>query len=883
MIKKITLSTILTIFTVLLSFAGNGKVNINKQLPSWLQKVDVINKKPPYKNIQDGYYIFLFERQNNLETKEHYTHIIREISNSSGVQNGSEISVSYDPSYEKLIFHKLVVWRAGKPINKLVSENFKILQNEEELSRFIYSGLFTAYLILDDIRKGDRIEYAYTTQGSNPVFPKYASTIYFEGNSQIVNVYNNIIFDPNRKMRTKTFNDTPVLNKSVVNGLNVFEWQNTMSKTYPDQDFVPSSYNPFARVQISEYQSWEEVVDWGLSIQNFDIKNTTLLNNKIADLKSKSKGNKEKYLELATRFVQDEIRYMGIEMGEYSNRPNTPDKVLNQRYGDCKDKSNLLCYLLKANGIDAYSVFIDTYLNNETAKLLPSPNVFNHETLVVELNDRKVYIDPTISNQRGPIFDNYYPYTAKVLVIKKGVKDLISTPRPNLGRLHSFTVFKVADTSTKSKTSFIITTTYSNNYANTFRDDLNTKGEESLEKSYIEYYTNFYPGLSMKGPLTIKDDELENVITVKEEYEINNFWTKDENLKSKKIAYFYGDLINNQINDLKKFRNAPMSMQFPSTVEQQIKIILPRTWNLQNENLTIDDENYRFVYSANAKKDTLTLNYYYQSFVSALPPIALDKYIKDSKQISALLSYGIYWDGDVAGDLGGLAAMPFSIAIITLILFSFIAMYVYTRHTAYNLEAIKNARKIQGWLIVPAIGITVSPVTILFATFKLEIFNQAIWSAMQTSEHSVFFVWSVVLTVIVNTILFVSSIFILISFYNRRDFFPKYYIGFLCFNFVVLSADYFANAYLTKIVATEAANGTNDLGFLVVKGIFAIIWIVYFIKSDRVKETFVFSYPGSAWRMAMVKDLNEQFEKNDGANDEQAFNDKEIVKIDERL
>ncbi|MBO9675646.1 MAG: DUF2569 family protein [Sphingobacteriaceae bacterium] len=865
MIKKLTLSICLLLIMEGFAIAQKGKVAINPQLPSWLQKVNVVNNKPAYKNIQDGYYLFLIEKQNNLESKEQYSHIIREISNSTGVQNGSEISVSYDPSYEKLVFHQLTVWRNNQPINKLRLQNFKILQNEKELSRFIYSGLYTAYLILDDIRKGDRIEYAYTIQGSNPVFPKYSNTIYFEGNNQIVNVYNNLIFNPNRTIRTKNFNAVPPLKKSIVNGLNVFEWQNSMTKTYPANDFEPSDYDPLARVQVSEYSSWQEIVDWGLSLQQTYSKNSAIVNEKVAELKLKAKGNKEKYLELATRFVQDEIRYMGIEIGEYSHRPNSPEKILKQRYGDCKDKSTLLCQLLKANGINAYSVFLNTYLKKETASLLPSPGVFNHETVLVEFDDRKIYIDPTVSNQRGPILNTCFPYTAKVLVVKEGNKELNETKQENLGKLKSLVVFNVEDTSSTSKSTLTITSEYSNNYADNFREELNTSGADNIEKSYIKYYSNLYPGLMIKEPIEINDNEAENIIKVTERYEIDSLWTRGESDQSKRIAYFYGDLINDQVISIKKFRNAPLLLKFPCTIEQEVRIILPEIWNFEDENIKIDNDNYRFLYTAHAKYNTLTLTYYYQNFNNSLQPNSINDYIKDSKEIINTLTYGIYWKGNDDIATGGLNLKLIALAFLVFLLTTLIAVYLYTRKTAFDIESIKNAWKLGGWLVIPGIGITLNPLIILVSTVKENIYSDKIWEGIQSNPHSLLLNASVIFTIVFNVILFVFSIFILVSFYKRRDFFPKYYIIFLIFSFIVTLLDTFGSIYIHKLMNSEALNASEFNSVLRI-GIFAAIWITYFLKSERVKQTFVFSYPDAAWRNSLIKDLNENFRINNLEN-----------------
>lgn len=854
-----------------------------KTEPAWLRKVVTVNKKPANKDIQDGYYLFLFEKQNNLETNEYYHHLIREISSGNGVQNGSEISIAYNPSYEKLIFHKLVIWRNNKPMDKLDSQKFKIIQKEKELSRFIYSGLYTAYLILDDIRKGDRIEYSYTIKGNNPVFNKYSNTIYFEGGSQIVNVYNNLIFSSKRNIKTKDFNNTPKLKKTVENGMNIFEWQSMMTKTYPDHDNEPSYYNPYARVQISEYNSWKEIVDWGLNLKNYDLKNSKIINDKIAELKAKSKNDQKKYLTLATRFVQDEIRYMGIEIGEYSHRPNTPEKILQQRYGDCKDKSALLCYLLNANGIKAYSVFLNTYLEKETASLLPSPTIFNHEVVMTEIDDRHVYIDPTISDQRGPITNINFPYEANVLVIKPGTNALMVTPSRLLGKTKSRTVFKVGDTSKNEKTTLKIVTTYSNNYADDFRANLNEDGADDYEKTYLDYYADIYPGLTLKNPLKIEDDEEENIITVTEDYEIKNFWTKDESNKSKLSAYFYGDLIEDELVSLKKYRDAPLSTVYPSNIDQEITVILPFAANVERENIKIDNDNYRFLFSVNSKLDTLHLSYYFQNFKPVLETNSLEQYIKDKKEIKNAVSYGIYYGGSNGTTYANINYWLISLTSFSFLLFCGLAGIFYFRKQPFDLEAIKNAQQIGGWLIVIAIGISIAPITLLVTLGKSGLYNQTTWDSLDNLSSFATFAYksALIFESIANAYLLSFSILIIFAFFNRRKSLPYFFIAFKISSFIVLLFDILLAFWADGGAARY--NYISDITRLVIQGIFATIWILYFLKSERVKATFVFTYPKHLWNMALIQDLSKNFQSNHIPNNTSNFETQHRIEENERF
>lgn len=59
-------------------------------------------------------------------------------------------------------------------------------------------------------------------------------------------------------------------------------------------------------------------------------------------------------------FIQQQIRYVGIEIGVGGYIPHTAAEIYRNRYGDCKDKVTLLISMLKAVGVRATWVMVDT-------------------------------------------------------------------------------------------------------------------------------------------------------------------------------------------------------------------------------------------------------------------------------------------------------------------------------------------------------------------------------------------------------------------------------------------------------------------------------------------------------------------------------------------
>jgi transglutaminase-like putative cysteine protease len=85
--------------------------------------------------------------------------------------------------------------------------------------------------------------------------------------------------------------------------------------------------------------------------------------------------------------------YVGLEFGIGRYQPHQADDVLSNEYGDCKDKHRLLASLLKAAGIEARPVLINS--GRELAPAVPSPAQFDHVITLVPLDGKLLWMDST--------------------------------------------------------------------------------------------------------------------------------------------------------------------------------------------------------------------------------------------------------------------------------------------------------------------------------------------------------------------------------------------------------------------------------------------------------------------------------------------------------
>ncbi|HXM02299.1 MAG TPA: transglutaminase-like domain-containing protein, partial [Chthoniobacterales bacterium] len=84
-------------------------------------------------------------------------------------------------------------------------------------------------------------------------------------------------------------------------------------------------------------------------------------------------------------YVQQQIRYVAIEIGIGGLQPHPAAEVFKHQYGDCKDKATLMSTMLKQIGIDSYYVMINTdrgVVNPEFPSLRG-----NHMVMAIRLPD----------------------------------------------------------------------------------------------------------------------------------------------------------------------------------------------------------------------------------------------------------------------------------------------------------------------------------------------------------------------------------------------------------------------------------------------------------------------------------------------------------------
>jgi transglutaminase-like putative cysteine protease len=596
--------------------AQKTKPQLGKE-PAWITRhVLDYNNSALDGEAEDGYTRLAYEQQVHLASQSTYFRKTLKVLSEAGVQNASEISISFDPLYEQVLLHAIKIIRGTQVLDRTDLSKVKTLQQENELSKHLYNGTYTALVVLEDVRKNDIIEYSYTLRGFNPVFGnKYVETYPVQYSVPVCHLFYKLIVPAQRSVSFKNFNTDIAPTVAATPAEKVYEWKlANVAAAITEEERTPAWYNPYPAIQVSEYKSWKEVADWAVNLFPFDGPVGAPLRQKIEELK-KQYPTAEERAGAALRFVQDEVRYMGIEMGENSHRPNHPDKIFRQRFGDCKDKSYLLCTMLRAMGMEAYPVLINTNYKKIITTWLPRPTTFDHTTVQARINGTTYWFDPTISYQRGPLAGISFPDYAMGLVVRPATTALTEIPLKDKGLISVKEIFTVTDMSGLAQLEVI--TEYSGSFADDERSRFQNNSRQQVQKDYQEYYAAYMDKIKSDS-VTYHDNEQTGVFTTKEYYTVRGFW-EIENIKRKASVSPY--IINAAVRELKDAgRTMPFALPYPARYKEEIEIRLPHEWNVRHYKKDIEEPYFTFHSKFSGKGNRISLVYEYETLKDHITP-----------------------------------------------------------------------------------------------------------------------------------------------------------------------------------------------------------------------------------------------------------------------
>ena len=802
------------------------------EIDNWVTEIEIPEQ---FESTDEPYDYLLIDNQFNTTSDKEFYKYAYQINNSEGVQEMSSVEISYNPSFQDVFLHEIRLIRNGANIK--VAPKFIEIQRETSLEQSLYDGYKTIVNNIEDVRPGDVLVYSFTIQGKNPVLGDHIyCSFYQEYGISIKRIYQSLITDQTVKIASSngspeyTITDTPHGKKYV------WDIRDQEPRYFGDQ--TPGWHNPYMRVEISNYKNWNEVVKWALPL--YDV------TERMRDQVSKDISGqivlepKEENILDAIEFVQDDIRYLGFEYGVNSFKPYSPEKVLNQRFGDCKDKSFLLVTILDLMGVEANPVLVHTGVGAQLKDYLPSSQNFDHCIVQLNYNQSTYFVDPTISQQRGGLLKRYIPDYGYVLPISEGSEGLVYVEDDIIPLVQVDEVITLDEVGGAAEIN-IVSKSYDGE-ADSRRSSFMSQGMSSIKEGYQNFYANLYPNIKVKTVDFIDStDQGQNLFTVHEDYSAPEVWSQDDPDLAQVFDYQALELQGMLDKSSNYESDEPYSLGNRIEFIQTTIVNLPETWSLSDDQVNISNDYFDYSYSALFDRNTkqrfqMKQRYYLKK--EFIQPEDISEVLKDYKKANQNTGYQLtYGFGDVSESetVGSwLLRMLLLVGIYIIGLYLYKFLYAYDPPTDYQFPN----KAIGGIMILPMIGLFISPFVLgyqLYSSLFLEGLGittiQSFWLSDSIQNGKLLAIWVIMDWTALSVIILYSCISIYL-FLDRRSSVPNVMLGFyaLVIGYAIISI-LISLAYGEVVTPEEIREIFRD-------SVVSLIWGAFFMKSERVKETF---------------------------------------------
>src|SRR5208337_1428529 len=258
----------------------------------------------------------------------------------------------------------------------------------------VYTDYHEKHVSVPSLRPGDVLEYELVRTIVNPLAPNQFWTSYNFAETGIVldeQLEINLPKARHIKLKTRPGYDPKITDEG---DRRIYRWTHSHLKDQEagKQRKPPSEANQVPSVQLTTFESWEELGAWYGFLERERRQPNDAVKAKAAELVQGKTDEMEKVKALYD-YVSRNIRYVSLSFGLGRYQPHAASEVLANGYGDCKDKNTLLASLLQAEGVESSSVLIGA--QHKLDPDIPSPSQFDHVITRVPVDGQEIWLDST--------------------------------------------------------------------------------------------------------------------------------------------------------------------------------------------------------------------------------------------------------------------------------------------------------------------------------------------------------------------------------------------------------------------------------------------------------------------------------------------------------
>lgn len=612
-------------------------------VPEWVL-TDEPDAAKPDSGVADGAtYLEMVDVQINTSgsTHQRYQRMVERILSSSGLMDLGKIEISFQPAFQSVQIHHLIIHRDGQSLEQPIRGKVRVIDDSRLIDQDLYSETKSTLYLIEDLRVGDKVDLAYTISGMNPVFgeaviDRFGIDLYRQVGVARMRL---LVTDPDA-VRIRQFNiDVEPLRRRL-GPLTEYLWTLSIHEPRRGSDRVPAWYNEAAMVEVSDFETWFDVEQWAMELFSEEHSLPADLLARVDQWKTLPSA--EEQVLAAMKFAAETIRYFGIEVGQNSHRPHSPEEVLQRGYGDCKDKSLLLIVMLERMGYQASPVLVSTAWEGGVADFLPSPMAFNHVITEVLIDGKRHYLDPTRAATGLSLDAIEHGAYGAALVVDGQDRGLLAhgrmDRRPDLQQ--TMERLEIGEIGTRLSTE----TTYTLNLAEYWRATHLALKESDISAHFRNLFSSLYGHATEQQSFLLEDDRKHNSMVLSGEYALGSAWSQQDRYQIMDVlAHGLADVVS--LPDIME-RDIPVALPFPIEIEHHVRIQGPAGLSTASTDaLTVDSPFLHYERSIElAQPGQMTIVHRYRTLSDHVDVAQLTRYYQDIKTIQDAMSVRVYYE-----------------------------------------------------------------------------------------------------------------------------------------------------------------------------------------------------------------------------------------------
>lgn len=376
----------------------------------------------------------LSERYIHVPCKTSYSRQVSRLETPQAVQQLSRVEIPFDPRTHRLVIHAITIFRNGVLTNHANLDDVELMRREQRLEAGIVTGELTALLLLKDVRSGDILDVETSLIEEDGLFGDDTSWLQATEYPYAVGKWKFCWIDhPGHRCRISKVPSHLSYSESSDGDFLIRSWTAEHVPAHEPESKLPPDVFGVSFIQITTHEGWNGIVEALLERWNFSPRVRSALDVQLAEIRAASGDQPEKLVDAAVAVAREGVRYQNYSPGLLAMVPEDLSVVWDRRFGDCKEKSLLLAWLLVECGYDACPVLVNTCIGRALPEMLPSPGLFDHVVTRVEIGGKVLWIDPTDLYRGGkPHTWETLPFSHG-LALSRDVADLIPIPEAPAG------------------------------------------------------------------------------------------------------------------------------------------------------------------------------------------------------------------------------------------------------------------------------------------------------------------------------------------------------------------------------------------------------------------------------------------------------------------